>query len=121
MKKLSEFKDEEAIELWADLLDPITKIFSDKNFAIMSKQKRPVLEQVKYILKNHKNEAITILNRIDPEEPIDAISVVTRTLAIFSEIGQRKELGSFFGSAEQAKPENGSSGSVTENTEDEEQ
>lgn len=117
MRKLSDFKDEEAIELWADLLDPLTVIFGDEGFAKLSKQKKPILEQAKYILKNHKKEAIEILTRIDPDEPIDAISVITRTLAIFSEIGQRKELGSFFGSAEQATPENGPSGSRTASTE----
>ena len=32
MKKLSDYKGDDAIELWADLLDPLTVIFTDHDF-----------------------------------------------------------------------------------------
>ena len=42
MKTLSDYKDEEAIELWADLIDPLTAIFSDKEFMQGLKGKPPL-------------------------------------------------------------------------------
>ena len=42
MKKLSDYKGDEAIELWADLLEPMTEILGDKDIAkILQDNKKP--------------------------------------------------------------------------------
>ena len=117
MKRLSDYKGEEAIELWGDLLDPLTKILADKEIASTIKSGKPKILIAKTILVNHAKEATEILLRIDPS-PIDGLNIVLRLVSIISEIGESDELKTFFGFAEQANKE--SSGSVTENTEEEE-
>lgn len=114
MKKLADYKNEDAIDLWADLLDPISLIVSDKHIKDSIKAKKPPVVLAKEILKAHKKEAAEILLRID-SEPITALNIVIRLADILVELNNSVELQSFFGLAAQTK--NGSFGSATENTE----
>jgi methanogenic corrinoid protein MtbC1 len=116
MKKLSDYKGDEAIELWADLLDPISAILNDKRIQRAVRTGKPKMTIAKEILKGHANEATQILQRIDPE-PVDGINIILRLMAVMSDIGQNEEIKSFFGYAEQAQTESEFSGSVTENIE----
>lgn len=119
MKKLSDYKGDEAIELWADLLEPLTVILGDKEVQKVVSSGMPKMLIAKTILKNHNKEAVEILLRVDPT-PIDGLNIILRLISLLSDIGSNDEIKSFFGYAEQVKEENESSGSVTENTEDEE-
>lgn len=116
MKRLSDYQGDQAIELWADLLDPISEILTDTEVANVVRSGQAPIVIAKTILKSHKKEACEILLRIDPE-PIDGLNVIMRLVNILAEIGQRSELKSFFGYAGQERAENESSGSVTESTE----
>lgn len=116
MKTLSDYKDDEAIELWAELLDPITAIISDKELISGLKGKPPII-MAKEILKSHKAEATQVLLTIDPE-PLDGMNILIRFVALLSDIGRNKDIMDFFGSAAQGMTESASSGSATENTED---
>lgn len=116
MKRLSDYKGDEAIELWADLLDPLTEILTDPEVASVTKQGLPPIVIAKTILKKHKIAAADILLRIDPE-PLDGINIVMRLVNILVEVGERSELKSFFGYAAQERMESESTGSVTEITE----
>ena len=116
MKKLSDYKGDEAIELWADLLDPLTKILGDKKVKDVIQSGKSKMEIAKEILKSHKEEAVEIMLRIDPE-PIDGLNIILRLVAILSDIGKNDEIKSFFGYAEAVKTESESFGSATENTE----
>ena len=119
MMKLSDHKGEEAIDFWADLLDPLSAILTNEKVrsAIATGQSRLVI--AKAILKNCKPEATEILTRIDPE-PLDAFNIILRLITILAEIGEHEEIKAFFGFAEQVKTESGHGGSVTENTKGEE-
>ena len=119
MKKLSDYTGDKAIELWADLLDPITAILGDKKIAVAVQTGKPKIEIAKAILKNHTKEATEILLRID-DTPINGINILIRLMALLSDVGENEEIKDFFGYAEQANKEEESSGSVMENTEDEE-
>lgn len=116
MKKLADYKDAEAIELWADLLEPITKIMADKDVANTVKSGKAPFMIASEILKSHKEDAITILLRIDPT-PIDGLNVIVRIIDIVMEIMNNEEVKSFFASAEQATTLKEISGSATVNTE----
>jgi hypothetical protein len=116
MKTLSDYKGEEAIDLWADLLNPITAIIGDTKIQGTIKADKPKTEIAKMILKSYKAEAVEILLRIDPE-PIDGLNIVLRLVELITEIGKNKEIQSFFGFADQEKPGIESFGSVTANTE----
>lgn len=121
MKKLSDYQGEEAIELWADLLEPVTEILGDKDIAkIIQDPKKPPLLKASAILKKYKKEAEQIMLRIDPE-PLDGLNIITRLVSILIEAGQSEDVRAFFGFAGQAvKTDKESSGSPTENTEAEE-
>lgn len=116
MKKLSDYRDDEAIELWADLLEPLSAILSDSNMAQIVKTGKNKVLIAKTILKAHASEAKEILLRIDPT-PLDGFNIILRLVEILTEIGENETVKSFFGYAEQAQMGNVSSGSPTESTE----
>lgn len=116
MKKLSDYNGDEAIELWADLLDPLTIILTDENVRNVIRSKKSKIEIAKTLLKNHKSEVITIMLRID-STPIDGLNIVTRLIALLSDIGSNEEIKSFFGYAEEVKTDSESSGLHMVNTE----
>ena len=72
MRKLAEVKDEEALDLIADLLDPVTEICTDTVFREMVNAKTYTrLEMVKYVIKNHKTsviQALAVLEGVPVEE-----------------------------------------------------
>lgn len=117
MKKLSDYKDEEAIELWADLLDPFIEIVGDKEIAGMLRAKMPPIATAKAIIKKYTKQASEILLRIDPT-PLNGLNIVVRLVEILTEIGSDPTMQDFFGlSAEEKKAET-PFGSAMESTED---
>lgn len=114
MKKLSDYKDEEALELWGDLIEPMTKILADDDVQkSLGSGKAPFLI-AKDILSAHKEDAVEILLRIDPT-PLDGVNIIVRVVSVVLEFMNTPELKGFFKSAGQAKTEAGSTGSATEN------
>lgn len=116
MKKLSDYKDEEALELWADLLDPFIAIVGDKKIANMLRSKMPPVATAREIIKTYKKEASEILLRIDPT-PLDGLNIIVRLVSLLTEIISDPTLQSFFGLSAEEKKEEISSGNVTEITE----
>lgn len=116
MQKLSDFKGDEAIELWADLLEPLTEILTDSEVKKAVESGRSKIAIAQIVLKNHKKEAVEIMLRIDPT-PIDGLNVVLRLVALLTDIGQNEEIKGFFGYAEQGQTAAGSSGLHMVNTE----
>ena len=119
MKRLSDYKDEEALDLWADLLEPATKILSDKAVTDCINAGIPRILIARNILKAHKKEANEILLRIDPE-PLNGLNIVIRLVNLLVELGENEDIRTFFVSAGEVKTLNGSSGSPTESTEERE-
>ena len=114
MRKLSDYEGEEAFELWADLLDPLSEIMTDDHITeIVGKGTR--LKIATEILRTYKKETEQILLRIDPE-PINGLTVVIRLVSLITEIGEQPEIAAFFGYAEQVKTAEEPSGSATETT-----
>lgn len=113
--KLSDYKGEEALDLIVELLDPITKIMSDKQVA-EAYQKVSKLEAIKIAIKNHKTEVIEILAILDGEDPEQyEVNIFTLPVKIL-EILNDPELIKLFGSQGQTGGAK-SSGSVLENIE----
>lgn len=116
MKKFSDYKGEEAFDLWIDLFEPIGRIFANpevkKSFG--TKNKAFV---AKGILQNCKSDISEVLLRID-DTPINGANIIVRIIELLSDIETDESTKDFFGFAEQEKKENASYGSVMENTED---
>ena len=114
MKRLSDYKDEEAIGLWGDLFEPIMKILADPAVVEAMKSGK-VVKIVKAVLIEKAQEAKECLLIID-DTPIDGINMVTRLTGLITDLIQSEEFGSFFNYAGQEKKELVSSGSATGNT-----
>jgi hypothetical protein len=65
-------------------------------------------------MKTHKDEAVSILLRIDPT-PIDGMNFIVRLVNLVMEFVNNEDLKGFFGSAERARTGSESSGSATAN------
>ena len=115
MKKLSDYKGDAAIELWVDLLDPLTSILTDDEIRKVVTHGENKIVIAKTLLKNHKSDVVEVMTRIDPE-PLDGLNIITRLIALITEIGQNEEIKSFFGYAEEVKTGRESSGLHTVNT-----
>lgn len=117
MKRLSDYKDEAAFDLLADILEPVSVILADKELSkIWNTQ--PKVQVAKHILKNHQQETIEVLKAIDNEIEITPISIIKGAIEILTDIEKDPSIKDFFKSAEQETEENGTFGSATENTED---
>lgn len=119
MKKLSDYKGEEALQLWSDLLDSFVDIMSDKEIADSLRARKPALLSAKLIVEKKPKEAIKILTRIDDTE-IDGLNLLTRLASLVLEIVNDSTLQSFFGFAPAVRLEKTPTGSAMENTEEKE-
>lgn len=78
--KLSEYEGEKALDLLADLVEPVASIMGDKELvAILRDEKAPRSRALKMALKNHKKEVIEVLATLDGV-PVDEYKVNVITL-----------------------------------------
>nr|DAT80067.1 MAG TPA: hypothetical protein [Caudoviricetes sp.] len=115
MKKLSEYKDEEALDILADLIEPVSAIFADEEIReIVSKNKGTKAKAISIAIKRHKKEVISILATLDgvsvEEYHCSVLSLPVKLLEILND----KELTTFLALQSQNMEEQ-SSGSVMEN------
>lgn len=67
--KLSEIKGKKAIEMIADLMEPIAKILENGEIKKAVDNNEPVIKIVQRLLKGWPDEVITILALLDGEKP----------------------------------------------------
>lgn len=93
--KLSEFKNEKALDVLAEIIEPITEIVSDEEVKACIKEKKKIRGIAKAI-KNHKKEIIYILAVLD-DEPVETYEVNLATLPFkIMEILSDEVLNDFF-------------------------
>ena len=73
--KLSDYKNEDAIEVIADIIEPLSAIFTDEEI----KKEKNKIKAVSKALKKYKKEVIQILARID-DVPVDKYECNALTL-----------------------------------------
>ena len=117
--RISEVRGEKAVDMLADLLDPITEIASDATVkeAVVNGSR---IDAVRTILKSHKKQVLKILAILDEENP-DTYSpslpeIPMKILEFFND----PVFAPFFSSQGQ-KQEEVHSGSATENIGDKEE
>lgn len=111
--RLSEFKDEKAIEVVAALMEPLSKItLNEKVQELYTKAAQPY-EFAVAVLKNSASEIKDIFAILNGENPksyhCDAATILRDTISLMSD----PDLMSLFGFQRQTPP---SSGSASENT-----
>lgn len=125
MRKLSEIQNEEAIDVLADLLDPIAEISKDKEIRKPNKNEqgedvpKTKMEVIQAILKRHQRAVVKILAILDGV-PIEDYKInIIQIPAKVYECLNDKDMLAFFQS-QGLNISDASSGSATENTEAEE-
>lgn len=116
MKKISEFRNEEALDLLVDIIEPTARIFGDAELrkAVLRKAKK--IECIKIAIKNHKSDVIEILALLDGEDPKKYDTGLVRIITKLLEVLNDEELSDFFKLQGQMVAQTSLS-SVTENTE----
>ena len=120
--RLSDFKGEEALDVLADIIEPITVIISDKEVQALSKKKgtKPIA-YVKPMIKNHKKELIQVMARLDRksvEEYTENLNLVTLPMQVLELIND-PEVQNLFSSQGQSQVTSlASTGPAMENTGD---
>lgn len=118
--KLSDYKGEEALDVLADIIEPLTTILADDEVQKLAKAKAPVLKFVKPTLKNHKTEIIEILARIE-NVPVDeykeTMSVFTLPMQILDLLNEPEVQKLFQSQAQSKVTQLANSTPVMENTE----
>ena len=113
--KISDFQNEDALDLLANIIEPATEIMTDKEVVRIARTK-PLIFAVQAILKNHKKSAVEIVAAMHGEDPakvkFNALTLARDILEIMND----PEMQAVFTSASQTT-ESTSSGSATENTE----
>ena len=95
MKKLSDYRDEEALDLLADLLEPFAELFKDADFR-REYGRNNLIRAVSLALKRHKSEIMQILARIDGT-PVEEYHCTMATLPLrLIELMQDKDLQAVF-------------------------
>jgi hypothetical protein len=67
--KLSEIKGDDAIDIVAEMIDPVTEILADEEIVSAYQAGKPDLLVIKMVLKNHKKAIKTILALLNGENP----------------------------------------------------
>lgn len=122
IKNLADVKGDAALDLVADLIDPVTEIMSDPVVAAAYRgtEKEPgsKAKAIKVAIKTHKKAITTILALMDEEDPKtyepSAMVIPVRLLQILND----PDMNSLFTLPDQSSEEN-TSGSASENSKDE--
>ena len=118
--KLREFENEQALDLLADIIEPIARIMADKKVEKMVKAKKPVLVIASHILKNNKKDVIEIVATMNGADPATFKFNTVTLLKDIVDIMSDPDIVSLFTSQSQMT-DSVPSGSATENTEEEKQ
>ena len=118
--RLSEIKGTDAIDVIADIIDPVTKILADKEIEDAINTKKPYLFIAKVILKNQKEAILEVLAILHEENPAEfkpsLIELPIMLVQLVQDIMENKELVDLFQSQE-VKTASVSSFPVMQNTE----
>lgn len=115
MSKLSEIKGERALEVIADLIDPISRMLKDEVFK-KKIQDGDKLDVVKYLLKSHKKDVLEILALINDEDPKTYAPSLISLPGMLMDLINDPDVMSLFESQSQSE-QLASFGSATENIE----
>ena len=115
MRKLSEIKGEDALDVLADVLEPVSVIAQDEEFVKAVRDKKfSKIEMVRYLLKNHKAEILKTMAIIDGKDVENYSPSIIELPVMLLDLLNDPDLLSLFTSQDTVT----SSGSVTENTEE---
>lgn len=119
--KLSDYKGEAALDVLADIIEPLTAIIADSEIQELAKSGDSTpMKYIKPVLKNHKKEIIAILARIE-DQPVEeyekTVTVFTLPKQVLDLINDSEVQNLFTQQVQTPITQLPHSGSVTANTE----
>lgn len=125
MKLLSDYKGEEALDVLADIIEPLSLILASEGVQeVYAKQKAGKMvapaEFIKPALKNNKDEVLAILARIEGipvEQYKQEVNFLTLPLQILSVVNDPAIKSLFTSQSQTSSTSTASSGSAIVNTE----
>ena len=119
--KLSDYKGEEALDVLADIIEPLSIILSDKEIQELTKQENvPPIKFIKPAIKNHKREIIEVLARLE-NQPVEeyekTVTLLTLPKQVLDLVNDPEVQNLFQSQGETPVTTLASSSSATENTE----
>ena len=111
MRKLSEIKGEDAMDILADLIEPLAEFTQDQTFVDMVR-KGDKIKAVSHAIKAHKKAVLTVMAVLEGEDPETYAPPLLRLPVMLLELFNDPELVALFPSAGTVT----SSGSATVNT-----
>ena len=86
--KLSQFENDEALELMADIMEPVADILADEEVKKIY-QSEPKLKLAAYIMRNHKASITEIMARLDKKDPktyrFNPVTLMAKILDLLNE------------------------------------
>lgn len=67
--KFSEIKGERALDVLADIIEPVSEIMGDKEIESILRSGKAPVRAIKLALKNHKRAVLDMMAAIDGEDP----------------------------------------------------
>lgn len=95
MRKLSDIKGEDALDILADLIEPAAQFAMDDQFVKLV-QGDNNLAAVKYAIKSHKKEVLAIMAILEGEDPKNYTPPLLRLPVMLLELLNDPELISLF-------------------------
>lgn len=99
MRNLSELKGDEALDVLADIIEPIASICADEEVKKVFKDGGKIATAIKIMIKNHKPEVTTLLAVLEGEDPETYEPTVFELPIKLVQLFKDKELLSVFQSA----------------------
>lgn len=117
MRKLSEIEGDDALDILADLIDPVCEIVVDQD-VVTAFTSGDRMRAIKLGLKKHKKAVTTIIALLNEKDPATYRPSLLTLPAMLMELLEDEALMGLFSS--QSQTEKTSFGDATENTEAEE-
>lgn len=118
MKNLSDYQDDEALDLLAELIEPVANVFGDKEIA-QNFRKNNMAQVVKLACKNYKKDLVHIMATLEGVEDKDFHYNVVTFPKLVLQVLNDPIFKDFF-SSQGMKATETPSGSATENIEEKE-
>lgn len=118
--RLSDYENEEAVEVLADMIEPAAIIMADPRVAEMFNSGKPKILLVKYALKEHKKSVVELIAALHRQKPKELKFTMISLIKDLLDIMNDPELQSVF-TLQGQETEGEHSGAVTETTTEKDQ